>query len=271
MIRKTVGYLFNKEKMYNFAWPFMNIQNPYQGVEHKVFKRTFLQSTEVGVEFDPPMTSEDFSVRIVPFVNDVFKQNIKEGIDSTTERAQLNSGNNQVKFDFTLKSAKVIIGQPSYKSFSSSALQFIQVLVRFIKEVANTSTVNRAYIKKTNIWPIESKNSKQSLKGALFFIFKEEHIDDIANIKFEESDYPVSAAKEAVVKCGDSASLRAVIRVELSDSTNINSILGLEAQASDVNIDDIVPTLSLLNDIVFCAFTDIVSDNIFDLMSKEAL
>lgn len=271
LIRKKAETLFNKEKMSNFAKHNMNIQNPYQGVEHKVFKRTFLQSAEVGVEFDPPMTTEDFSVRIVPFVNNVFKQNIKESIDPTTERAQLNSGNNQVRFDFTLNSAKVVIGQPSYKSFSSTALQFIQILIRFIKEVANTSTMNRVYIKKTNDWPIESKNSKQSLKGALFFIFKEEHIDDIANIKFEESDYPVSAAKEAVVKCGDSASLRAVIRVELNDSTHTNSILGLEAQALDVDIEDVVPALSQLNDIVFCAFTDIVSDNIFDLMSKEAL
>lgn len=263
--------MFNYEEMPNFAQQFMNIQNPYQGVEHKVFKRTFLQSVEVGVEFEPPMTSEDFSVRIVPFVNDVFKQHIKASIEPTTERAQLNSGNNQVQFDFTLNSAKVIIRQLSYKSFSSSALQFIQILIRFLKEVANTSTVDRVYIKKTNVWPIESKNSKQSLKGASVFIFKEEHIDDIANIKFVESDYPVSVAKEAVVKCGESASLRAVIRVELSDSTHINFTLGLEAQALDVNIDDIVPDLSQLNDIVFCAFTDVVSDNIFDLMSKETL
>lgn len=262
--------MFNKEEMSNFAKQIMNIQNPYQGVEHKVFKRTFLQSAEVGVEFNPPMTSEDFSVRIVPFVNDVFKQDIKDGIDPTTERAQLNSGNNQVQFDFTLNSAKVIIGQPSYKSFSSSALQFIQILIRFIKEVAQTSTVSRVYIKKTNDWPIESKNSKQSFKGASFFIFKQEHIEDIANLKFEESDFPVSATKDAVVKCGDAASLRAVIRVELDDLSHANFILGLEAQASDIELDEAIAALSQLNEIIFSAFTDIVSDNIFDLMSKEA-
>lgn len=248
----------------------MSIQNPYQGVEHKVFKRTFLQSTEVGVEFDPPMTSEDFSVRIVPFVNNVFNQNIKEGLDTTTERAQLNSGNNQIRFDFTLNSAKVIIGQPAYKSFSSSALQFIQILIRFIKEVAQTSTASKVYIKKTNCLPIESKNSKQSFKGASFFIFKQEHIEDIANLKFEESDFPVSATKDAVVKCGDSASLRAVIRVELDDLNHTNFILGLEAQASDIELDEAISALSQLNEIVFCAFSDIVSNNIFDLMSKDA-
>lgn len=271
LIRKIGGYLFNREEMPNFAEQIMNIQNPYQGVEHKVFKRTFLQNTEVGVEFEPSMTTEEFSMRIVPFVNNVFNQNIEAALDKATERAELNSSDNQVRFDFTLNSAKVIIGQSVYKSFSSSALQFIQTLIRFIKEVTNASAISRVYIKKTNDWPIESKNSKLSLKGASFFIFKKEHIDDIANIKFEESDYPVSAAKEAVVKCGDSASLRAVIRVELDNPNHTNFILGLEAQASEVGIDDVLPALSQLNDIVFCAFTDIVSDNIFDLMSKDAL
>lgn len=249
----------------------MNIQNPYQGVEHKVFKRTFLQSTEVGVEFDPPMTSENFSVRIVPFVNNAFNQSINTTLDTTTERVELNSIDDKIRFDFTLNSARVIINQSAYKSFSSSALPFIQTIVKFITEVAKTNTISRSYIKKTNGWPIESKNSKQAFRGASFFIFKKEHIDDIANIKFEESDYPVSAAKEAVVKCGDSASLRAVIRVEIDDSTHANFILGLQAQAEGINTEDTLPALSKLNDIVFCAFTDIVSDNIFDLMSKESL
>ena len=249
----------------------MSIQNPYQGVEHKVFKRTFLQETEVGVEFNPPMTPEDFSTRIVPFVNKVFNQNISEELDKATERAELTSNNNQVRFDFKLNSAKVVIGPLAYKSFSLSVIPYITILINFIKEVANAESINQTYINKVNVWPIESKNSKQSFRGASFFIFKKEHIEDIANIKFDESDYPVSAEKEAVVNCGDSASLKAVIRVELKDSTNTSSILGLRAQALNLEIDDLVSNLPILNDIIFGAFTDLVSDNIFDLLSKEDL
>jgi hypothetical protein len=103
------------------------------------------------------------------------------------------------------------------------------------------------------------------------FIFKKEHIEDIANLKFDESDYPVSAVKEAVVKCGDSASLKAIIKVEMEDAEKASFILGLKAQASDINIEDMMSVLPQLNEIIFGAFTDIVSDNIFDLMSKEAL
>lgn len=249
----------------------MNIQNPYQEVEHKVFKRTFLQSAEVGVEFNSSITSEDFRAQIVPFVNNVFKQNIDTELDKSIDCVQLNSGDNKVRFDFTLNSAKVTIKQSAYKSFSTSALQFVQILLKFIKDIPNAPTISRIYIKKTNGWPIESKNSKQSFKGASFFIFKQEHIEDIANLKFEESDFPVSATKEAVVKCGDSASLRAVIRVELDDLSHTNFILGLEAQASDIELDEVISALSQLNEIVFCAFSDIVSNNIFDLMSKDAL
>lgn len=259
------------DKMTNFAEPIMNIQNPYGEVEHKVFKRTFLQGTEVGVEFDPPMTSEDFCTRIVPFVDKTFNVHITDELDKSTERAELTSGDGQVKFDFGLNSAKVFIGKLAYKSFSSSVIQHIATLVNFLKEVACVDTINQTYINKINVWPIESKNSKLSFSGASFFIFKREHIEDIANINFEVSDYPVSAAKEAVVNCGDSASLKAVIRVELKDEKNASFSLGLRAQALNVNVDDVISDLPKLNEIIFAAFTDIVSDNIFDLMSKESL
>lgn len=247
----------------------MSIINPYQRVEHKVFKRSFLQETEVGVEFDPPMTTEDFCARIVPFINSTFNLNITSDLNKATERAELKSNDGLVKFEFSLNSAKVFISKYAYKSFSSSVLLHLASLVKFLKEVACVELTKRTYLKKINVWPIESKNSKLSFGGASYFIFKKEHIEDMANIKFEESDYPVSAAKEAVVNCGDSASLKAVLRVELKDDTNATFSLGLCAQAEDIKLDDVISDLSMLNEIIFCAFTDIVSDNIFDLMSKE--
>ena len=263
--------MYKKEKMPNFARQNMSIQNPYKDVEHKVFKRTFLQETEVVVNFEPPMTSEEFSTRIVPFVNKTFNQSIPDTIDNATERAELTSNDSQVKFDFSIKSAKVVIGPAAYKSFSTSVIQYIAILVNFLRDVAHAESVADTSINKINIWPIQSKNSKLSFRGASLFIFKKEHIDDIANIKFEESDYPVSAAKEAVVNCGNSASLKAVIRVELKDAENASFMLGLKAQTSNIDVDDLMADLPKLNDIIFGAFTDIVSDNILDLMSKETL
>lgn len=257
--------------MPNFAKLFMTIQNPYQSVEHKVFKRTFLQETEVGVEFEPPMTTEVFCIRIVPFINSTFNLHITDDLDKATERAELKSNDGLVKFEFNLHSAKVFISKYAYKSFSSSVLPHLSSLVKFLKDVACVESVKQIYINKINIWPIESKNSKLSFGSASYFIFKKEHIEDMANIKFEESDYPVSAAKEAVVNCGDSASLKAVIRVELKDATNVRFSLGLRAQAENIKLDDVLSDLPILNEIIFGAFTDIVSDNIFDLMSKESL
>lgn len=257
--------------MSNFAKPIMSIKNPYKEVEHKVFKRTFLQETEVMVNFEPPMTSEEFNTHIVPFVNKTFNQNITGAIDKATERVELTSNDSQVKFDFTVKSAKVVIGPTAYKSFSASVIQYVAILVDFLRDVAHVELLVNASINKINVWPIQSKNSKVSFRGASLFIFKKEHIDDIANIKFEESDYPVSIAKEAVVNCGDSASLKAVIRVELKDAENANFMLGLKAQTTNVNVNDLMADLPTLNEIIFGAFTDIVSNNILDLMSNETL
>jgi hypothetical protein len=246
----------------------MSIQNPFTEVEHKVFKRTFLQETEVMVGFDMPMNSEDFSTRVVPFVNKTFKQNIINEIGKATKRVELTSNDSQVKFDFTLNSAKVIIGPQAYKSFATTAIPYIVILFKFLKDVASVSKMN-ASIRKINKWPIQSKNSKQSFGAAALFIFKKKHIEDILNLKFEESGYPVSAGKEAVVPCGDSTSLKSEITVELENEEKANFTLGLTAQTLGVEVENMMTILPQLNEIVYGAFSEIVTDNIFDLMSKE--
>lgn len=255
--------------MCNFAKPIMNISNPYEGVEHKVYKRTFLQSTEVKVEFEPKMTSADFTDRIVPFVNKAFNKNISEDLDKSVEQIVLSSNNSQIRFVFNLNSACVVVGSSAYKSFSSSIIPHIDVLVSYLNEVACIERIKQTYINKVNVWPIKSKDSRKAFGSASLFIFKKEHVEDIANLKFNEPDYPVSATKEAVVKCGDMSVLKAKIGVELKDVNETRFILELRAQTSNLEVGDLILDLPKLNDIIFGAFSDIVSPNIFDLMSKD--
>lgn len=255
--------------MRNFAKPIMNILNPYEGVEHKVYKRTFLQSTEVKVEFEPKMTSADFVARVVPFVNKAFNKNISGDLDKSVEQIVLSSNNSQIRFVFNLNSACVVVGSSAYKSFSLSVVPHISILMSYLNEVACTKRIRHTYINKVNIWPIKSKNSKQAFGSASLFIFKKEHVEDIANLKFDESDYPVSATKEAVVKCGETAILKAKIGVELKDVNETRFLLELRAQTSNLEVGDLSLDLPKLNDIIFGAFSDIVSPNIFDLMSKD--
>lgn len=260
--------MYIKREMCNFAKPIMNISNPYKGVEHKVYKRTFLQSTEVKVEFEPWLTPADFTARIIPFVSKAFNKNISEELDKPVEQIELSSSNSQVRFVFNLNSACVVVGSSAYKSFSSSVVPHICVLMSYLNEVACIERIKQTYINKVNLWPIKSKNSKQAFGGASLFIFRKEHVEDIANLKFDESDYPVSATKEAVVKCGEKAILKAKIGVELKDVNETRFILELRAQTSNIGVGDLISDLPKLNDIIFGAFTDIVSPNIFDLMSK---
>lgn len=150
----------------------MNIQNPYSEVEHKVFKRTFLQETEVGVEFDKPMTTEDFSTRIVPFVSKTFNVPIADKLDTSTEKAELTSSDGQVKFEFGLSFAKVSIGRLAYKSFSSSVIQHITILVNFIKEgTSEASSCNHvepiSSFEKTDITNSDNLISKLNINAGI--------------------------------------------------------------------------------------------------------
>lgn len=255
--------------MCNFAQPFMNILNPYEGVEHKVYKRTFLQSTEVKVEFEPKMTPADFTARIVPFVNKAFNKNVSGELDKSVEQIELSSSNSQIRFVFNLNSACVVVGSSAYKSFSSSVVPHICILMNYLNEVACIERIKQTYINKVNVWPIKSKDSRKAFGSASLFIFKKEHVEDIANLKFNEPDYPVGVTKEAVVKCGETAILKAKIGVELKDVNETRFILELRAQTSNIGVGDLISDLPQLNDIIFGAFTDIVSPNIFDLMSKN--
>lgn len=268
-IKKFCLYLHTRWEIRNFAKPIMNILNPYEGVEHKVYKRTFLQSTEVKVEFEPKMTSADFTARIVPFVSKAFNKNISEYLDKSFEQIELSSNNSPIRFVFNLNSACVVVGSSAYKSFSSSVVPYIRVLISYLNEVACTERIKHTYINKVNVWPIKSKDSRKAFGNASLFIFKKEHVEDIANLKFNEPDYPVSATKEAVVKCGEKAILKAKMGVELKDVNETRFILELRAQTSNIGVGDLISDLLKLNDIIFGAFTDIVSPNIFDLMSKD--
>ena len=246
----------------------MSIINPYQGVEHKVFNRTFLQETKVGVEIEPQMTLNDFRTCIVSFVEKAFNQDISNELGNAIEQIEVASSNKQIKFVFNTNSACVTIRPAAYRSFSLSVTPQISVLLNYLKEVARTNQIKLAYINKVNVWPIKSENSKQTFSRAALFIFKKEHIADIANLNFDESDYPVSATKEAVIKCGETSSLRAKIGVELSDAASTCFILNLQAQTSNIETDNVIPDLLKLNDVIFGAFMDVISPNVSELMSK---
>lgn len=247
----------------------MDIRNPYKPTEHIVFKRTFLQSTEVGVRFEPPIPMGRFVVLALPFLNKTFNQEADAETAGNACRAEVRSSDGQIRFTFTSDSAKVVIGHAAYKSFAPSAIPFVQVLIKFAKEVADARMINEAHIKKTNLWPIASKDSKKFLKGASLYVFKREHVNDIASMTFEDAGYPVSVTKDAVVACGDQATLKATLKAELDTPSSSKFILELDAKAISVGPDEIILALTQLNDIIFSSFMNVVSDNIIELMSKN--
>ena len=64
----------------------MALVNPYPSTEHKMFKRTFLQQTEVNVRFAPALSPSDFRERIIPFAKLHFGQEINIDPESDAPR-----------------------------------------------------------------------------------------------------------------------------------------------------------------------------------------
>lgn len=126
----------------------MAIKNPYPAAEHRTFKRTFLQQTEVSVRFTPAIPGAEFHDRMVPFLKSVFKLNLADKADGEANHAEISSDQEQKRFVFDLDQAKFIIGPKSYATFAETAIPMIGILLRFIADVARVETLEQVSIVK---------------------------------------------------------------------------------------------------------------------------
>ena len=80
----------------------MAIKNPYPTTEHRTFKRTFLQQTEVTVKFTPAIADAVFRDRMVPYLKSTFNLDLSDKVDVEANHAEIDSNVEQKKFIFDL-------------------------------------------------------------------------------------------------------------------------------------------------------------------------
>lgn len=249
----------------------MAIKNPYPNMEHRTFRRTFLQQTEVVVKFTPAIVDEDFRTLMLPYLKSVFNLDLSERTDSEANHAEITSDHEQKKFIFDLNQAKFIIGPNSYKTFTETAIPLIGMLIRFITDVARIDSIDELSIVKVNIWPIKSDDSYSSFTNMIKYTFQENCVSDMLSYRFDENPQPVRLSKTSNNHVCDNVDLNAILSAEVVSKEKVNLGLVLKATSNSVTVNDILSDAITLNDIIYQGFTESISENIINFMSRENL
>lgn len=247
----------------------MSIKNPYPLEEHRMFKRTFLQQTEVILKFAPAITDVDFRSRMIPYLKAAFDLDMADEADQGINHAEISSDNEQKKFVFDLDQARFIIGPDSYDTFTETAIPMIGMLIRFIGDVARVKTVENLDIVKINSWPIKADDAFSSFTNMIRYTFKEHCVSDFLSYKFDYNPRPVKLSKTAKDIITEDVDLESVLSAEVVSKERVNLGLVLNVSAKNIGVNDILSDAITLNDIIYRGFIESISEDIIDFMSRE--
>ncbi len=249
----------------------MAIKNTYPTKEHRIFKRTFLQHTEVTIGFTPALSDVDFRNRMIPFLKSVFNLDLTGKADAEANHAEIKSENEQKQFIFDLDQARFIIGPKSYKTFAETAIPMIGILMRFVSEVARLDAVNQFSIIKFNEWPIKVNDAYSNFTDMIRYTFKEKYVSDMLSYKFDENPQPVKLSKTSKTDFEDNLRLETVLSAEVVSKEMANMELAFNVTAKNIGINDMLSDAITMNDILYQEFIGAISENITNLMSREKL
>lgn len=249
----------------------MAIKNPHPTTEHRTFKRTFLQQTEVTVKFTPAIADAVFRDRMVPYLKSTFNLDLSDKVDVEANHAEIDSNVEQKKYIFDLDQAKFIIGPNSYRTFAETAIPMIGMLIRFLSDVAKVESIEQLNITKINLWPIKAEDAFSSFGNMIRYTFKEDCVSDMLSYKFGDNPTPIRLSKNSDNTISENVELKATLSAEVVSKEKVNLGLVLNAVTYNVYANDMLSDSIILNDIIYQGFIETISDNIIDLMSRENL
>ena len=246
----------------------MNIVNPYNELEHVVYKRTFLRKVQVVLDFN---SCDDILLndrQFKDFVAKYFETKVPSEGPSRLSSVEICDDNAQVRFVLSEKSAKVDVGHKFYNSFAQTMYPLVTKLCAYIEQICKTSHIANLTIRKSNLWHLRTEEDiKNVYSSALRYTFREQHVEDMASMIFP-NQMPFKVSKEGRLRFSGGG-MTTLISAEVKNAHEAYFTLDFNASTQDINVDDAFDALGKLNEIVYCAFHDIVSKNVLELMKNN--
>ena len=246
----------------------MNIVNPYNELEHKVYNRTFLRNIQVKFEFDLCEGILGNTPIVRDFFNKYFNVVVNHDSSSSYSCIELRDSEKQIKFVFTEEQAVVEVGAGFYKSFTETMFPLVVRLTAFMEQICSISCIKKLTITKQNVWQVKADTElKEIYASALRYTFKEHHVDDFVSIPFpNEPQFKMS--KEANIDL-DGGMLKVIMATDIKNAQEADFMLDFIASADSVSVAEALDISTGLSNVIYCAFHDIVSKNVVDLMEQK--
>lgn len=248
----------------------MKIINPYKQLEHRVYKRTFLQ--DVQVEFDFDLCKDAFAdrQRIQNFFLQYFHVTPGQDAPSSFSTIELCDADKLIRFRFTEEKTVVTVSPQAYESFVKTMIPFIDRQLAYMEKICSVSSARKMIVRKRNVWEVRANDNvsiKDIYSSALRYTFNEHHVGDMFSIMLpNESSCKIS--KDADVDLGD-GTLKVILSAEIKDNQKADFVLEFIATADNVPVMEVLEVATGLNEVVYCAFHDIVSKDVINLMEQD--
>ena len=134
---------------------------PFKKIDYKVYSKTFLRKVLVGISYDTDGISLE-DVKTPERFNSFLKQRFDlemDVVDFKESVARVSNEEQGVGYLFSKDLAAVVLEARDYKSFQASVAEYIPALVSFARDVLNIRVVDSCFIRKLNVFSLESEES----------------------------------------------------------------------------------------------------------------
>lgn len=242
-------------------------------MEYKVFKRTFLEKVEAHIGFHPAVPVSEHPDTLMRFLSNEFgtpPENFKVPEEAATISASQHNGAVQIEMGNGKAVAQFSNGR--YKSFERTMLPQLQRIQRYLETVEGVAEIDSLTLRKQNRWQFNCEDPVNEIASVLQVVFNQEYAKRLL-----PTERPGNNLSNFTISSEDTLPIReyAALATEMSIEVSIPAKslvvrLDFAAEAKKVSTDNIDMVAALLNKAIFDGFTGAVSDEVLNLMDKEA-
>ena len=139
---------------------------PFEHKEHKVYKHTFLNETQVAMIFDEitdeMLSDEGVAMKFETYFKRFFRSDDKASDFKTREVISKVDKEKSLRFDITKNYIFLSVSHDKYVNFIESVMPFVVGMKAFVFGVLGYSNVKNLLVRKTNIFPFNIQDAEMT-------------------------------------------------------------------------------------------------------------
>ena len=243
---------------------------PFQSVEYRQYKNTFLTRVLLSLDYDTPasVADEELLSRLKNFAEAYFQLEIGKCSDSF-RNVQFTRNDGAQVFMLSRHNAAVILDGTKYVSYTDTAQPQLEKLCDFVEKVIGIGKVRSLGIRKINMWQFKNDlGTPYPAEKAREFVLQESirNVLSSKNLLYEERRIPEFVKKEWQNEC-DRLVLRSAYFLD-SKAYGVSRLVLDTARIveRDVSVKEIPAVAKVMNKDLYDAYFGCVNADIVKIM-----